>query len=308
MRFAAASSASNYIAAGRNAASASASIQSTARAYAPNYGDLAAEGLKQDALNFQQEIENKKNMTITGINIDAKMKLAEIDVENAKARADAKSGLRKAGAIAAAGKFAADGLRKPIERAEFDDGGIREHITGKMTEGKKALEDLKNSPLEVFKPSSTSTDTSSTVDSPAPRTSSKLEGVDVSDVVANLTPGEMKDLAYVVSAEAERGTDDEYAVAASVINRKLSGDFPNTISDVIYQPKQYEAITKGLAKYDDALAAHLGSEEGRRKITNAMNILEGRTDFKGQTQLKNRVAEEDPMFHDKGNFFHYSYQ
>ena len=306
MRFAANASASNYIAAGRNAAAAAASIQETARAFSPNYTDLATEDLQQQALNFQQKVKDASETTQVGMELDANMKLAELKIENAKSRADAKSGLRKAGMVAAAGTFAAEGLRKPIERPEFDDGGIREHITGKMTEGQKALEDLKNSPLEVFKPETSTTP--APTDSSAARISSKLEGVDVSDVVAGLTPAEMKDLAYVVSAEAHPGSDDEYAVAASVINRKLSGDFPNTISDVIYQPKQYEAITDGLARHDDALATHFGSEEGRRKITNAMNILDGRTNFKGQTQLKNRVAAEDPMFHDMGNFFHYSYQ
>ena len=43
-------------------------------------------------------------------------------------------------------------------------------------------------------------------------------------------------------------------------------------------------------------------------MVEALNRLEGRTDFKGQTQLHNRVASEDPMFDTAGNFAHFWYQ
>ena len=151
MRFAANASASNYIAAGRNAAAAAASIQETARAFSPNYTDLATEDLKQQALNFQQKVKDTAETTQIGMKLDANIKLAELEVENAKSRADANSGLRKAGAIAAAGKFAYEGLRKPIERPEFDDGGLRDYYRGKMTGLEQEIADLKEKPLDVYK-------------------------------------------------------------------------------------------------------------------------------------------------------------
>jgi len=44
------------------------------------------------------------------------------------------------------------------------------------------------------------------------------------------------------------------------------------------------------------------------KILEAMNTLNGRTEFKGQSMLHNRVEKEDPMFSPGGNFYHYSWQ
>ena len=40
----------------------------------------------------------------------------------------------------------------------------------------------------------------------------------------------------------------------------------------------------------------------------ALRVLKGRTDFKGQSALSNRVATEDPMFDEKGNSYHYGWQ
>ena len=42
-------------------------------------------------------------------------------------------------------------------------------------------------------------------------------------------------------------------------------------------------------------------------IVAALRKLEGRTDFKGQSQIGNR-EESDPMFSPAGNFFHYQGQ
>ena len=48
--------------------------------------------------------------------------------------------------------------------------------------------------------------------------------------------------------------------------------------------------------------------EGKKNIIKWSGILNGRTDFKGQSMLKYRVASEDPMCHPKGNFYHYHWQ
>ena len=44
----------------------------------------------------------------------------------------------------------------------------------------------------------------------------------------SMTDEQWKELAYIVSGEAERGTDDEYGVAAAVLNRVADPRFPST--------------------------------------------------------------------------------
>ena len=97
-------------------------------------------------------------------------------------------------------------------------------------------------------------------------------------------------------------------MAASVLNRVASKDFPNSIKGVVYQANQYEAVYKGLSRHEPDLVAKLRSPEGQAKIIDALNKLQGRTDFKGTTQYANYVPGEDIKFSSRGNFFHYSWQ
>jgi hypothetical protein len=124
----------------------------------------------------------------------------------------------------------------------------------------------------------------------------------ITSAINQLTDEDWKQLGYVVSGEAARGTDDEFGVAANVLTRLLSGNYGETISDVIRQPDQYEAVTIGTARYEPELSARL--KANKDKIIEFYKILDGRTEFKGQSMLKNRVAAEDPMFDPKGNFYH----
>ena len=126
--------------------------------------------------------------------------------------------------------------------------------------------------------------------------------------LSGLSDEDWKYLGFVVSAEAERGTADEYGVAASVLNRVASKDFPNTIKGVVFQAKQYEAVYKGLSRHDPELVAKLRSAEGQGKIVEALKTLQGRTDFKGTSQYANYVPGEDIKFSSRGNFYHYSWQ
>ncbi len=128
----------------------------------------------------------------------------------------------------------------------------------------------------------------------------------------NLSDEDYKQLAYGVSGEAGPGKD-KAAVAASILNRVASENFPNNIKDVVHAKTkdgayEYEALTKGTAVYSEELVNFLKSDEGQKQIIAALETLQGRTDFKGQSQLKNRVASEDPMFDSKGNFYHYFWQ
>ena len=122
-----------------------------------------------------------------------------------------------------------------------------------------------------------------------------------------LTQKDYSDLAYALTSEAALETDDVYAVAASILNRVADPAWPNTVAEVIYQSGQYEGVYKGLSRQDPNLAQQLASPEGQSKIVQMLRQLEGRTDFKGQTQLHNR-GSGDYMAHPRGNFFHYTGQ
>lgn len=121
----------------------------------------------------------------------------------------------------------------------------------------------------------------------------------------NMSEQDWSDLAYIVSGEAARGTDDEYGVAAAVLTRVADPKWPNTIMGVGTQAGQFEAVYKGLSRREPALAKKLKQNQG--KIIEALKVLNGRTDFKGQSQLSNKGAG-DPMFHPRGNFYHYTSQ
>ena len=121
----------------------------------------------------------------------------------------------------------------------------------------------------------------------------------------NLNDEQYKWLAYAISGEAGPG-DDQYAVAASILNRVAEGR--GTVEEVIKASGQYEAYHKGMMQMSPDIEARLKSPEGQARLVAALERLQGRTDFKGQTQLQNRVAGEDPMVDALGNFFHYSWQ
>ena len=139
-----------------------------------------------------------------------------------------------------------------------------------------------------------------------------------------LSDDDWKTMSRVVSGEQGPG-DDKFGIVASVLNRVSSSEYPSTIPAVAYQNDgkgtyQYEAFTLGTDYNDDALTATLRSPEGQAKILKALKVLDGRTDFKGQTMLQNRSSKGnkdydgdgkpdlDPMFHPKGNLFHYNWQ
>ena len=64
---------------------------------------------------------------------------------------------------------------------------------------------------------------------------------------------DFRDLAYIVSGEAARGTNDEYGVAAVVLNRVASPVWLNTVRKVGFQSGQFEAVYTGKAKDEPKL-------------------------------------------------------
>lgn len=122
----------------------------------------------------------------------------------------------------------------------------------------------------------------------------------------NMTDQDFSDLAYIVSHEALRGTDDEYAVAAAVLNRVTDPRYPNTIMGVGTAPGQFEAVFSGKAYRDPELAKKLKSNQN--KIIAALNKLDGRTDFKAFSSMGQFMGDTDIMFAKNGNFYHYAEQ
>ena len=120
-----------------------------------------------------------------------------------------------------------------------------------------------------------------------------------------LTAVDYDHLARTVQVEAAPGTMDEYCVAVSVLNRVRSSKFPNKVADVVYAPGQYEGFAKWRPAAKPEVVARL---KDTNKMLAAYSIIGDRTDFKGQSQLRYRVASEDPMCDNKGNFFHYHWQ
>ena len=112
-------------------------------------------------------------------------------------------------------------------------------------------------------------------------------------------------LARTVQVESAKGTMDEFCVAVSVLNRVRSPYFPNTVADVVYAPGQYQGFDYHRPAADPAVVSRL---KDNSKMLKAYSIIGDRTDFKGQRMLKYRVASEDPMCHNKGNFYHHFWQ
>jgi regulator of replication initiation timing len=122
----------------------------------------------------------------------------------------------------------------------------------------------------------------------------------------NFTDQDFSDLAFIVSHEALRGTDDEYGVAAAVLNRVTDPRFPNTIMGVGTATGQFEAVFSGKAYRDENLAKKLKNNQG--KIVEALKKLNGRTDFKAVSSMGKYKGDTDIMFADNGNFYHYAEQ
>jgi len=125
--------------------------------------------------------------------------------------------------------------------------------------------------------------------------------------LTGLSPNDYRELAFIVSGEAGPG-DDKYAVAASVINRLATGGYGSTVYEIGRRPGQYAAVEDRLAFYSDKLTQELSSPEGQKKIAEMLMLLDGRTNFKGQRELRNRDPDNDPMVDSLGNFFHYAGQ
>jgi len=125
------------------------------------------------------------------------------------------------------------------------------------------------------------------------------------ELLMALTPTDYDHLARTVQVEAAPNTMDEYCVAVSVLNRVKSPLYPNTVANVVYSPGQYEGFRYWRPVAKQSVIDRLKDND---KMLEAYSIIGDRTDFKGQSMLRYRVASHDPMCHSRGNFFHYHWQ
>ena len=128
------------------------------------------------------------------------------------------------------------------------------------------------------------------------------------ETILGLTALDYDHLARVIQVEAAVNTFDEYCVAASVLNRVRSPLYPNTVADVVYAPGQYQGFDYKRPVANINLVNELKSEKGKENLLKAYSIIGDRSSFKGQSMLRYRVASEDPMCHNRGNFYHHYWQ
>ena len=154
------------------------------------------------------------------------------------------------------------------------------------------------------------------------------EGKETTRSLQNLSDEDYYYLGLAVSGEATLNSDDVYGVVASILNRVSSKQYKNTVKDVVLSSDtadgqmEYQALNimdvnnpniskevKNFLQGDkENIIKDLKSEKGQKGIIEAIQILDGRTNYKGQSEISNRIEKEDPMFDPKGNFFHYNFQ
>ena len=310
-------------------------IFKSARATAVDNTDIAKEAIKARSMERRAAMEAEGKVARVGLEAVSRAKqykdAANVIVTEGK---DKGRKARMAGVVGALGSLATGVVtKKYLDRQEERDDerdketkAWRERMLQLYSRPVPKPDPLPEPPVMEYpnletpesETSGGSSDNSSVSSSTVPTTyqSQSLAG---SADLSKLTDEDFNHLAFAISSEAGPG-NDRYGVAASILNRVASDKWPGTVKDVIYQDGQYEGVYKGRSRQRPDIAADLSSDTGRAEILKALKVLDGRTDFKGQKMFGNRsskgnkdydgdgVPDLDPMFHPKGNFFHYSHQ
>jgi hypothetical protein len=309
MRFASlgGSNAANYAAAGKAVADSAANMHAVQRKTGPDYAGLSKVAMASQTAQNIGAMQAEAAVTEDAINAIKSATLGKIKGQNTIELGKYKNKERMAGILPAVGKIVGSAFKKDPKRPPpllQVDPVQPEKVDYPEYEGERPQAPTKPSfiPIGQGTPESSNTNSSaeSTVQSADVPVSSSLK----------LTSKDYDELAFAVTSEAQQGTMDEYAVAASIINRlnDPKKQYGSSVYEIIRRPGQYEGVEIGNSIYDPAMSARFQSPEGQKQLQTALARLNGRTHFKGQTMLHNRVPNEDPMFSDRGNFFHYSWQ
>ena len=303
----------NYIAAGRSAVRKNLQARKALAENKADYGALGQEAIKAERDKKIAVIQANAKVANAAQDAMTQVKGAEIQVDMDKSIANSKSQARKAGMLAGGAALLGVGAMQMNKKDEPDAmlAKYQELIgknDGRLSDADQKIEDAR-AKLDSFKNKLSSTkdgsSDTSTTELPSSNSSSSTTPTNSS---LNLNDNDFKELAYAVSSEAALGTDDEFGVAANIITRLKSGKYGSSISEIIRAPGQYEGVYKGYSKYSPEIQSRLQSPEGQAKISEFIKKLDGRTEFKGQSMLHNRVKDEDPMFDPSGNFYHYAGQ
>ena len=323
MRFASlgASNAANYAGAGKAVADSAANVFDVQRKTGPDYAKLSQIAMVTNAEEKITAMKTAAKVTEQGIkNLRDKTKMQHgIAVFNdKKERFQSK---RKAGAIAGLGQLAGaaflatrnDNRKRPTNSKEKGEvlnahlkkmQGLYDQMDANDQKGLNATNALINNGSN----NSSGTATGGNASGKAPTGGSTGSPSSGTDHLVGLTDKDFHDMAYTISSEAALGTDDVFGVAANLVTRLKSGKYGSSIHEISHAPGQYEGVYTGRSVASPDIAAQLMSPEGRSKINRFVDRLGGRTEFKGQSMLHNRVASEDPMFDPKGNFYHFAGQ
>ena len=322
-----ASNAGNYAQAGKSVVDSAANVFNVQRKTGPDYAEISKTAMVTQAEENITAMKAAEKVVNAGVNAFSKVKQISNNEKAKRERNEInrnlKSDLRKAGSIAGLGKLAGAGFlaaSDPTKGREYptaDFKGFFEKWRANR-DGIKARQDQERAALGEYNPPPVKLDTPTIGgnagkittgggSNTASQSGSGATGNNIFDM-SKLTSKDYADLAFAVSSEAALGTDDEYGVAANILTRLKSGKYGNSVHQIIHAPGQYEGVYKGMSVNSPDIAARFQSPEGQAKILSFMQTLNGRTEFKGQSMLRNRVAAEDPMFHPKGNFYHYAGQ
>jgi len=317
MRFASigGSNASNYAAAGKAVADSAVQSFATQRKSGPDYGKISQVAMKTQANEKIAAMKAEAEVTAQGLRTYGQVKKTVIQEQGKAGVRDVKAKSRKAGLLGAvgtvigAGYLASRDNTKGRTRPKADLQGLFD----KYKADKAALKTKHDAELDGLG-SAPTTDTGSGGNSPGKDSTGSTRGASGTNLsgemfdMSKLTKQDYDDLAFAVSSEAQLGTDDEYGVAANILTRLKSGKYGNSVHSIIHAPGQYEGVYKGLSVASPEISSRFQTPEGMAKIQSFMQQLNGRTEFKGQSMLHNRVKNEDPMFSPGGNFYHYAGQ
>jgi len=103
-------SAGSYVKAGQSAVDNTISTIRAARRNAPDYGDIASEGIKQRAATKAAGIKAESEVAQAGIRAEAAVRKSKIQADRDKSLAKSRATVRKAGKIAAAGTLIGDSI------------------------------------------------------------------------------------------------------------------------------------------------------------------------------------------------------
>ena len=308
----------DYAAAGKSVADSAAKTFAIQRKSGPDYGGLSEVAMKTNSAERISAMKASKKVyeKAVGAYSDVTQAGQKIAVFNKKNEIDLKQ--RKAGNLAAIGKIAGAGFlaatdnTKGRERPKSNLQGLLDTYNSDMAglKDRQQTEFDAIGPYKPTEPTSTGSDAGKVTEG-STNGSQGLSGTDLSGEqfdMSKLTPKDFDDMAFAISSEAQLGTDDEYGVGANILTRLQSGNYGSSVNAIINAPGQYEGVYTGRSVASPEISARLQSPEGRKKLQEAMQRLGGRTEFKGQTMLGNRVGAEDPMFSPGGNFYHFAGQ